>query len=105
MYYKDNQRKGVYKMIKKLPTAKFEFKDGAKVTALVLDDVSSFSKMKEIDQEFDRSWRVTDLTKDMTTAVVESTAPRQRKCVYAVDFNDLVANTNLDRAQTVCKFI
>lgn len=92
-------------MIKQLPTVNFEFKDGAKVTALVLDDVSTFSKTKEIGQEFDRSWMVTDLTKDMTTAVVESTAPRQRKCVYAVAFDDLVAATDLDRAQTVRKFI
>lgn len=92
-------------MIKQLPTVNFEFKDGAKVTALVLDDISAFvSKTKEIGQEFDRSWRVTDLTQDMTTAVVESTAPRQRKCVYAVAFDDLVAATDLDRAQAVCKF-
>lgn len=92
-------------MIKQLPTVNFEFKGGAKVTALVLDDISAFvSKTKEIGQEFDRSWRVTDLTQDMTTAVVESTAPRQRKCVYAVAFDDLVAATDLDRAQAVRKF-
>lgn len=92
-------------MIKQLPTVNFEFKDGAKVTALVLDDISAFvSKTKEIGQEFDRSWRVTDLTQDMTTAVVESAAPRQRKCVYAVAFDDLVAATDLDRAQAVRKF-
>lgn len=92
-------------MIKQSPTVNFEFKDGAKVTALVLDDISAFvSKTKEIGQEFDRSWRVTDLTQDMTTAVVESTAPRQRKCMYAVAFDDLVAATDLDRAQAVCKF-
>lgn len=91
-------------MIKQLPTINFKFKDGAKVTALVLEDISTFKKTKEIGQEFDRSWKVTDLTKDMTTAVVESTAPRQRKCVYAVKFDDLVANTDLDRAQTVCIF-
>ena len=92
-------------MIKQLPTVNFEFKGGAKVTALVLDDASAFtSKVKEIGQEFDRSWRVTDLTQDMTTAVVESTAPHQRKCVYAVAFDDLVAATDLDRAQAVRKF-
>lgn len=90
--------------IKQLPTVKFEFKDDAKVTALVLDDISTFSKAKEIGREFDRSWRVTDLTQDMTTAVVESTAPHQCKCVYAVAFDALVAATDLDRAQTVCKF-
>lgn len=92
-------------MIKQLPTVNFEFKDGAKVTALVLDDVSTASKAKEIGREFGRSWRVTDLTQDMTTAVVESTAPRQRKCVYAVAFDALVAATDLDQAQTVRKFI
>lgn len=92
-------------MIKKLPTINFEFKDGAKVTALVLDDISAFtSRTKEIGQEFDRSWWLTDLTQDMTTGVVESMAPRQRKCVYAVAFDDLVAATDLDRAQAVRKF-
>lgn len=91
-------------MIKQLPTVRFDFKDGAKVTALVLEDVSTASKAKEIGQEFDRSWRLTALTQDMAAGVVESTAPRQRKCVYAVAFDDLVAATNLDRAQAARKF-
>ncbi|RAM09877.1 hypothetical protein DPF85_05920 [Limosilactobacillus fermentum] len=92
--------------IKQLTTINFEFKGDAKVTALVLDDISAFtSRTKEIGQDFGRSWRLTNLTQDMTTAVVESTAPRQRKCVYAVAFDDLVAATDLDRAQTVRKFI
>ena len=91
-------------MIKRLPTVRFDFKGGAKVTALVLEDVSTASKAKEIGQEFDRSWRLTALTQDMTTAVVESTAPRQRKCAYAVAFDDLVAATDLDRAQAAREF-